>query len=327
MSSPWLSVVMPTYNGEAYVAAALESILVQGDPDIEVVAVDDGSTDGTRRILERYRARLPLKVIDQCHGGNWVASTNRGLAMSHGEFACFLHQDDIWLPGRLRRLRGLVRKAPDATLYLHPSYFINTAGRRLGLCRCPLPAARTILAPPLVVPRLLVQNFIAIPAPIFRREAARRVGPLEERLWYTADWDFWLRLARAGPTAYLPLPLSAFRVHASSQTITGSREPGAIRDQLRKALAPNLEVYCAACRADRTTQRVALFSADLNASLAGHCHGDRLSLWPFFSRFVGLGPRGWHRFLRDSCIVSRALPRVRAGLLPYRATLAPRRGL
>jgi hypothetical protein len=319
MSAPWLSVVMPTYNGEAYVAAALESILVQGDPNIEVVAIDDGSTDGTRRVLERYRAKLSLRIVGQCHGGNWVASTNRGLAMSRGEFACFLHQDDVWLADRLRRLRRLVREVPDATLYLQPSYFIDAAGRRLGLCRCPLPAARTVLTPPLVVPRLLVQNFIATPAPIFRREAARRVGFLEERLWYTADWDFWLRLARAGTIAYLPVPLSAFRVHALSQTITGSREPDTIRGQLRDALGPNLEAYCAACRADRTTRSVALFSADLNAGLAGYCHGDRPPLWPFFSRFVGLGLRGWLRFLHDSCIVGRALPRVRAGLLPCRA--------
>ena len=68
---------------------------------------------------------------------------------------------------------------------------------------------------------LLVQNSIAMPAPIFDRQTYRNVGGLDESLWYTPDWDLWLKLAAAGPARYDPYPRTAFRIHGHSLTMTG----------------------------------------------------------------------------------------------------------
>src|SRR3954466_5222777 len=65
MGHPWLSVIMPTYNGEMYLRSALESVLSQADDRIEILAVDDGSTDSTLRILESYRGRMPLTIFER----------------------------------------------------------------------------------------------------------------------------------------------------------------------------------------------------------------------------------------------------------------------
>ena len=142
MRRPWLSVVMPTYNGAAFLAAALESIAAQKEDDIEVLAVDDGSTDETLALLE-HTPGCYLCVSWRGRVGNWVANTNYGLSLARGEYVCYLHQDDCWLPGRACRAEGEGAAIyPSVVLFLHASVFIDARGRFLGawhvLCRTPI---------------------------------------------------------------------------------------------------------------------------------------------------------------------------------------------
>jgi len=311
MPSPWLSVILPTYNGEAYLAEALESVAAEADDRLEVVAIDDGSTDRTPDILRQFADRLPMQVLTRPREGNWVANTNRGLAAAEGEFACILHQDDLWMPGRLATIGRLLDEHGDLTLLLHPSFYIDASGRRVGMWRCPLPPGRP-LPPELVMRRLLVQNFIAIPAPVFRRQTALDVGGMEPRWRYTADWDLWLKLSAAGPTLYHAEPLSCFRIHAAAQTVGCAAD----RDAFRTELLATLEHHLAACRErgiepSAGLQRVARFSIDVNAALGAWLHGRRPPFFRFFLRWLALGPVGWHRYLRDSRITERVAARLR----------------
>ena len=109
---------MPVHNGERYLAQALGSILQEGADGYEVIAVDDGSSDSSAEILAYWERRLPLRRIAR-RGGNWVAATNAGLREARGDYVCFLHQDDLWLPGRLAAIRAEAALAP--TLFLHPA--------------------------------------------------------------------------------------------------------------------------------------------------------------------------------------------------------------
>lgn len=311
MRRPWLSVVMPTYNGAAYLAAALESIAAQKDAAIEILALDDGSTDETLSVLRNYAARLPLQVVERGRVGSWVANTNYGLSLTHGEYVCFLHQDDCWLPGRLAALKTQVAAHPGVVLFLHAALFIDGTGSRLGVWRCPLPHTYRPLTSDRVRERLLVQNFIAIPSPLFRREAALQVGGMDERLWYTADWDFWLKLAAVGETLYDPRPRACFRIHVLSQTMRQSGDDAKFRRQLEAVLHRHLSAHPRGAGSVQPSLPVlAEFSAEVNSALAGSLHRRRSDWLALLRHGLRLGPEGWHRFLRDSRIVERVLARL-----------------
>jgi glycosyltransferase involved in cell wall biosynthesis len=297
---PWLSIVMPAWNGERYLQAALESVRHEGTQGYEIVAVDDGSTDRTLEILRSWATLLPLRIVERPGRGNWVAASNAALREARGRYACFLHQDDLWLPGRLA---AIVREAKaKPALIVHSAMFVGPGGETLGPWRCPLPEGA--VDPKLFAERLIVQNFIAIPAPVFDREAALRAGEMDESLWYTADWDFWLRLAREGSIRYLAAPLAAFRVHPGSQTMVRTD----VADR-RRQLETILERHGSAFA--QPVRRAARFSIELNLALAAKATRGPLS-WPaLLGALARLGPAGFPRYLRDSRIVERVAARVR----------------
>jgi glycosyltransferase involved in cell wall biosynthesis len=310
MKLPWLSVIVPTYNGAAYLDKALASVACQQDTGVEVIAVDDGSTDATRDILDSYRQRLQLRVEARGRIGSWTANSNHGLRLARAEHACFLHQDDLWLPGRLRALRPLVHQGARAALLLHASQFVNTRGQQLGMWRCPLRGG--LHAPADMIERLLVQNFIAIPAPVFSRQAALDVGGLDESLWYTADWDLWLKLAATGPTHYITKPLTAFRVHGESQTMQGTARAVEMRRQLEVVLDRHLARVQRGRLNSFEVGAAARLSVDVNHALADAMSGHFPPWWRLSHGLLALGLSGCHRYLRDSRILERVRARVRS---------------
>lgn len=310
MTLPWLSVLMPTYNGTAYLGAALDSVVAEDDPDIECIAVDDGSTDDTIAILERYRDRLNLTIERRPRIGDWVANTNVALDAAAGEFTSLLHQDDIWLPGRLAALKLAIEASPTIDLFLHSSWFIDSLGSRLGPWHCPLPKA-AILDAAAVLPGLLVQNFIAIPSPVFRTATARGIGGLDEVLWNTADWDFWLKLASAGRTLCLPETLACFRVHPEAQTNRRSIDIADFRRQHELVLERHLPMLDDD-QIRRRTRRRAELSIAVNVTLASRYHGMNPGLAPVMAALGRAGPLGLWRYLRFSRIWERVSARLKA---------------
>ncbi len=311
VTEPWLSVLMPTYNGARYVAAALESVESQGAYDLEVIIVDDGSTDDTLSIVESFAGRLPLRIVAAPRTGNWAANTNRALAHARGRYLSCLHQDDCWLPGRLESLRAALACHGDAALIVHPARFMDTSGRLLGIWRCPLSKTGGLVDAGIMAARLLVQNFLAIPAPLFRRDAIEQVGGFDEDLWYAADWDLWLKLSALGPCLYLPEPLVCFRIHPFSQTASRSADTFEFRRQLEVVLRRHLPRWQhAQAGGGRRLARVAQFSVDVNTALAATSHGQRPRLGPLAWRGLLLGPLGWHQYSRDSRIGERVCSRI-----------------
>ena len=312
---PWLSVLIPTYNGEDYLPAALNSIIDQKDTDIECIAVDDGSTDATLSILNSYQDRLSVKILQQETQGNWVANTNYGLSLARGDYVCFLHQDDLWFKNRLSTMKRLIFDLPKVVFFLHPSRFLDAEGNDLGIWQCPLPSFPEIIKPDLMIEKLLVQNFIAIPAPIFKREIALKVGGLDRTFWYTADWDFWLKIAACGDTLYYPKPFSGFRIHPGSQTIVRSSRSQDFRNQLESIARKYFALWQAPRQLKHKVLKVAEFSIEVNIFLANTVHGKKNNLAALLNSFVLLGPSGWYRYLRDSRIWERVSARLKARLM------------
>jgi glycosyltransferase involved in cell wall biosynthesis len=296
---------MPTYNGQTFLSAALDSLVAQMDDGLEVIAVDDGSTDRTVDILHSYSDRLHLKIMQQEHVGNWVVGTNTGLKAAVGTYASLLHQDDVWMPGRLREVRAALTASQAPALLVHPIWFIGPDGRHAGVWRCPLPPGRP-LEPETVTQRLLVQNFISVLGTVFPRNLAIDEGGMDEQLWYTADWDLWLRLAARGPTWYVAKRLAAYRIHPQTQTATRSAQLEDFRRQLEAVLVRHLDQHT-----PHAIERAARFSVEVNVALAAKSHGSQASVPKLLARFLRLGPVGWWRYIRYSRIIERAGSRLR----------------
>jgi len=306
---PWLSVVMPTWRGERWIGAALRSIAKEQMEGIEVLLLDSSDTPATIDVARRYEDRLDLHVLVRPDLRMWQAKTNYAISIAGADHVCWLHQDDLWLPGRAAAVRAWIAAAPNAALHLAPSVYIDDNGRKLGIWRCPLPAGRQ-LDGNLVRRRLVVQNFISAPAPVFRKQAWLDCGGMDEQLWYTGDWDVWLKLAASGPVIYHDQVTSAFRIHADSQTAIGSRDLADFTRQMQIVLDRHLPQMSK----DRATERVARVSVAINTALAAVGTGHTWALWRILTETARLGPVGLCRYLRDSRIVERLMPRVQARL-------------
>jgi glycosyltransferase involved in cell wall biosynthesis len=306
---------MPTYNGEAYLSSTLESIVCQDAEDIECIVVDSGSTDGTLSILDSYKDKLPIRIFYTKDLNNWVSKTNYALEYAQGEYVCFLHQDDLWFKNRITTMRKLTEQFPDVGFILHPSWYIDNDGHFLGLWQCPLPPYPTVTSSHLFVEKLLVQNFISIPAPLFKREIIQKVGGMNESLWYTADWDLWLKLASNSNGLYYPEPLSGFRIHPQSMTMTRSANIQDFREQLEVVIKRYLGPLEADKGIKNRISKVANFSKEVNIALAGTMHGNRSLLPGLIISFLMLGPSGWYRYINDSRIVERISARVKGRLI------------
>jgi glycosyltransferase involved in cell wall biosynthesis len=308
VASPWLSVVIPSYCGEQWIDASLRSIAAEAPRGVEVLLIDSSPTRATLDIAMAYSNRLDLRIFERRDLESWRTKTNFGVETAKAAHICWLGVDDIWLPGRIAATRAWIASGPNIPLHLAASIIIDKSGRRLGKWRCPLPPNRE-LPSSFVTERLLVQNFIAAPAPVFRRDAWLGCGGLDEKLWYTADWDIWLKLAQCGPVHYHDIATIGFRIHAGSLTVTASRDPAVFEQQMKLVLdrhLVNLRV------GHKDLARVARASIAINTALASASSGDVWGLFRAVSQILRLGPRGIHRYIRDSRILERLAPRMRA---------------
>jgi Glycosyltransferase like family 2 len=307
---PWLSVIMPSHFGEHWIDSSLRSLTLQAAEGIEVLLIDSGDTSAARDIAQNYRDRLRIRIFERRDLLSWNTKTDFGVEIAESDHISWLGVDDVWLPGRAAAVRRWIADAPEAPLHFAPSAIVDKDGCRLGVWRCPLPAERA-LDPSFVTQRLLVQNFIAAPAAVFRKDAWLSCGGLDESLWYTADWDIWLKLAARAPTYYHNEVTIGFRIHAGALTMTGSRDAGDFRLQMQTVFERHLFKVGSSSPG---LKRVALASINVNAALASASIGNLGGLFRAASQVALLGPGGIRRYLRDSRLIERVAPRIRAKL-------------
>jgi glycosyltransferase involved in cell wall biosynthesis len=311
-SSPhWLTVVMPIFNGQRTLVQTLESVLCQQD-GLEIIAVDQASSDGSRKVLESFQDRLNIVIIDAPQSLNWMQNTNVGLGAAKTSFCTMLHQDDVWMPGRVAALKDLSERHPDAALWVHDAWFIDKNNRTVGRFGPPFGDSEKLVSQEDVISTLLVQNTLALPAVMFRRDAVLRSGGLDEALWYTADWDLWLRLARIGPLAWLPHRLSGFRLHGSSLTLKGSRNLDDFRNQLTTVFNRHISALPAARAAK--IKSLGKASVSMNVALAAAYHHQPADWNGTLLQVLKLGPAGALSLVRDTQILQRVMSRVKTGL-------------
>ena len=206
-----VSVVTPAYNAAATVGGAISSVLAQTYRDVEVVVVDDGSTDATAAIAEAYGD--PVRVVRQENRGV-AAARNRGIREAAGELIAFCDADDALLPEHLERLvRVWDERGGIATAN---SYWLLPGGigktRYRGGFPKPEEQRRAILE----------QNFVS-PLSLFSRGLLDEVGPFDEERRRAEDWDFWIRAIFAGRRVTLqPRPTALYRW--GSESLSSARD-------------------------------------------------------------------------------------------------------
>jgi glycosyltransferase involved in cell wall biosynthesis len=306
--NPLLSVIMPVHNGERFIASTLESVREQLHDGIELLIVDDGSTDRTPDIIRDFSEVCPVRLITPGRLGSAEAACNTGLREAKGEWAGFLHCDDLWLPGRMARLWGEM-ETTDAVIIVHNSVFIGPDGQRLGLWTCPLSGGN--VPPQQFIERLLVQNFIAPVSPVFRRKVALDSGGMDLAIWACPDWDLWLRLGSIGPVRFIDETLTAYRVHSQSQTVAHPRLADEWEQNLTIVLDRHLKSLAATGKHRASVERAARASIAINSALLAALRGETTRPVAALFQLLALGPSGWHRYFRDSRIVQRLGSRLR----------------
>ncbi len=230
-SAPTVSVVIPAFNAADTIGDALDSVATQGFRALEIIVVDDASTDGTADVAGRWAARNSsfspgrecgrqgsrVQVVRlDCNSGP-AAARNRGVAEARGEWIAFLDADDAWLPWRLGCQVDMTHRCPDAVAFCGGLVPFGQGAE----CQAPggsdptgrpatQPAARRI---PLEM--LSVYNPIATSTVLIKKDAVDGAGGFDERFRGPEDYDLWLRLAAKHAIVSLDVPLARYRGSAS----------------------------------------------------------------------------------------------------------------
>ncbi len=181
-----VSVVIPVFNGAAFVGKAVASVREQTVREVEILAVDDGSTDGTQDVLAHLHQSMGITWFQQDHGGP-ARSRNRGIEAARGEFVALLDCDDVWLPGKLEAQLAIMRARPEVGV-VHTDYeVVDQGGSILERVR-----ARQS-AEPLV--RAFVGGHTALPSTLLiRQRLLEKAGALDPELYGSEDSDLTIRL-------------------------------------------------------------------------------------------------------------------------------------
>lgn len=217
-----VSVVIPAHNDADFIGAAIHSALSQSHRPLEIIVIDDGSTDHTAQVARRFGD--PVRVIEQPNAGAAVART-RGLEEARGEFLAFLDADDYWFPDKLAaQVRHLEKHAKIDAVYC------RWAEWRWPEVRDPLTVADTARVSAATEPgidladsgwiysKLLLDCIVHTSTLVLRRELVTKVGAFDSRLRKGQDYDYWLRCSRVTPFHKLDRVLSLYRIRADSIT-------------------------------------------------------------------------------------------------------------
>lgn len=216
---PKVSVVIPSYNHAAYIAEAVNSVLAQSETDLELIVVDDGSTDESLQVLAGF-SDPRLRVFSQSNQGAHAA-INRGLREARGTYFAILNSDDAYHPERLEKALRVLEAQPQIGLLGTHIEIIDAEGKTLGIKHGYKDCSPWLLEQPERSFRagenlhaaLLTENYWATTSNfIFPRFWAERIGEFRP-LRYAHDWDFALRMAKVAQLELLPQPLVRYRAH------------------------------------------------------------------------------------------------------------------
>ena len=209
---PLVSVITPTHNRADLLPQAMESVLEQSYPHLELIIVDNRSIDRTRELVEAFRDPR-IRYFYQENSGSPVSPRNKGMANARGELLCFRDSDDLWLPEKLALQVEQFNGHPDVGLVYADCYVIDGAeriGGRYSEYHRPYEGD--------VLQHLLWNNFIPAVTVAIKRAMIEKFGLENDAYRIAHDLDLYLKIANSYRVAYLDQPLAKLRIHGVSLT-------------------------------------------------------------------------------------------------------------
>jgi glycosyltransferase involved in cell wall biosynthesis len=287
---PRVSILLTCYNHIRYLPACLEAVRRQTFQDFEVIALDDGSTDGTREWLSEQEG---IRCVFNERNLGTYATLNVGLQQATGEFVAVLNDDDVWAPTKLERQLELFERRPGIGLAHTGGHFIDGEGQRIE--GNPLGFAFPTFESGDILLGLVYENKIIASAALARRECFERLGGFNESYFGSGDWEMWFRIAEQWQVGFVDEPLTFYRVHGENASHKFERI-WKDDERLREWIALRLEGIEGRFNADSLRRARAHNMACLGTvrTLNGDPSGGRAA----FGRSIRLAPGRWKSYLR-----------------------------
>ena len=207
-TSPLVSIVTPSYNQGHFLEATIRSVLEQDYPAIEYIIVDGGSKDNSAEIIQRYADRLAWWVSEKDKGH--ADALNKGFAHANGEILAWLNSDDTYFPGAVSEAVAFLLDHPEVGMVYGDANFIDDAGKTTGRFTSRQTDYRRLLRGSVHIPQATT---------FFRAGLWRQVGPLDLSLFFSFDYDLWVRLAKVSELRYVPRLWANFRMHSQGKSV------------------------------------------------------------------------------------------------------------
>lgn len=205
-----VSIVLPTYNGARYLSASIDSCLKQTYPNIELVIVDDCSTDATPSILDGYRNDPRVKIIRHTMNSKLPSALNTGFSHSSGAYLSWTSDDNLYISDAIEQMVDYLEGHPDVAFVYADYWLIDDHGDIMRRVRAGPPEH--------------LREYCAIACFLYRRDVYDKVGDYDPALFRYEDYDYWLRVMQSFKMAWYPEPLYFYRRHISSLTANDQLE-------------------------------------------------------------------------------------------------------
>lgn len=290
MSAPHVSILIPTYNRANYLGETIASALAQSYPEIEIIVIDDGSTDGTAEIVDEIKDGRVRYIYQENRGVS--GALNTGWRAARGRFVAMLGSDDEMLPHHVETLLQLIERDEALSVVYGRAQGMDENGRKLP----------QVLGGPLKFPvdplaSLLYANSVCSIASLARRSVLEEAGGFDSNLRANEDWDLWIRLAEHWGFRYHDDILARYRMHSTSLTASQSRDYENIALS-RIALIEGYYTREHIPDSAKGVRSAALRNVYLDAMIRYLTVGKRRAAFSFFVRGLGTGGNPFATTLR-----------------------------
>src|SRR5512143_1781416 len=207
-ANPKVSIITPSFNQGRFLEASIRSVLAQTYPSIEYIVVDGGSKDESVEIIKKYEQHFSWWVSEKDKGH--ADALNKGFAHATGEILAWLNSDDVYYPNAVAEAVAVLQQHPEVGMVYGDADLIDNSGAKIGQFASRQTDYRRMLRGSVHIPQATT---------FFRSDLWKQVGPLDLSLFFSFDYDLWVRISKVSQVLYVPRLWAQFRIHDDGKTI------------------------------------------------------------------------------------------------------------